>query len=92
MRRAPPYLALSAAAQSHSILFPFPDIRGGPISAEAPECFRDLNLDQIVVAIIARSQDYDLAAFFHTPLRDRDAIAYRQEDDVEASEPIRRSG
>ncbi len=60
----------------HSILF---QESGVAIRQEVPEFFHDLNLDQVVAAITAGRQDYDLAPFFHTPLHDLDAIAYRQE-------------
>lgn len=45
----------------------------------APEFFADLALDQIVAAVIAGREEYDLAPYFALPLHDREAIAYRQE-------------
>ena len=50
--------------------------RGTP---DTPDFFHDLNLDYIVKAVTADWQDYDLTSFFHTPLNDLDAVAYRQE-------------
>ncbi|MGQ9648373.1 MAG: MutS-related protein [Thermodesulfobacteriota bacterium] len=62
----------------HSILFQKAD----DVKEEAPEApvfFVDLNLDQIIDAVTAGKQEYDLKPFFYTPLYDIDAIKYRHE-------------
>ncbi len=59
-----------------SILFAFrsdkPEIR-----EESPECFRDLNLDQVVAKATAGREEYELQPFFHTSLRSVAEINYR---------------
>ena len=72
----------------HSILFERSVDGGLTESVEPPDCFRDLNLDQLVTAITAGRADYGLAPFFHVSLREIDGIRYRQEalQDLEVTE------
>jgi DNA mismatch repair protein MutS len=70
-----------------SILFAKPEDCINQETAEIPDFFRDLNLDQIVEGITLGKAGYDLKRFFYTPLGDIDAIAYRHEvfHDLEAA-------
>jgi len=63
----------------HSILFQSATDRVPDDEFAAPDFFVDLNLDQIVAAITAGKEEYNLKPFFHRPLRDVDAIAWRHE-------------
>ena len=49
------------------------------VAAEQPECFVDLNLDQVVEAIVAPRDERQLTPFFRSPLRAVEAVSYRHE-------------
>ena len=70
-----------------SILFKNAADRGPVEQAAQPDFFVDLNLDQIVAAVTAKREEYDLKPFFHLPLADADAITYRHEIMQDLEEP-----
>ncbi|WP_198545488.1 MULTISPECIES: hypothetical protein [Amycolatopsis] len=65
-----------------STVRPFPSVlfpgRNPGENAE-PEFFRDLNLDQIVDAVTAGRDEYDLRPFFYAPSADCAEVRYRHE-------------
>jgi DNA mismatch repair ATPase MutS len=63
----------------HSILFEGEDGSVKEESLEPPVFFVDLNLDQIIDAVTAGRQEYNLKPFFYAPLSDVDAVKYRHE-------------
>lgn len=63
----------------HSILFERPSDRPREDKLTAPAFFTDLNCDQIVAAIIADGEEYNLAPFFHACLHRVEAVYYRHQ-------------
>jgi DNA mismatch repair protein MutS len=63
----------------YSILFPGTEDPLARESAEAPEFFKDMNLHQVIDAITAGKDIYNLKPLFYTYMPDRDVIAYRHE-------------
>ena len=82
---SPPTRAASTSVVDHvdvrfgSVLFRSPEEAAAGVLSTQPDCFHDLNLDQIVASITAGWKDYQLEGFFHAHLTDLDAVAYRQE-------------
>jgi DNA mismatch repair protein MutS len=54
-----------------------PAARDGPV--QAPECLADLNLDQVIDAIVGADDEYELRPFFLSPLATTRAVEYRHE-------------
>jgi DNA mismatch repair protein MutS len=63
----------------HSILFERPEDGMKESALRVPDFFADLNLDQIVDAIMAGREEYSLQPFFLATLKSVDAIRYRHE-------------
>lgn len=63
----------------YSILFPAPEQHGESRQADAPTCFKDLNLDQIFAPILKAKKEFELESFFYTALHDPKIITYRQD-------------
>ena len=61
-----------------SILNPSWEEKAKAEMSDPPSYFADLNLDQIIASVTADKSEYNLAPFFHRPLKSHDAIAYRQ--------------
>ena len=61
----------------HSILFEGTTDSNKRETDQAPDFFIDLNFDQVIDAITASKEEYNLKPFFYTSLHDIDAIHYR---------------
>lgn len=59
-----------------SIAFPFGI---APELSESSDCFRDLRLDQVLAAIVAGREEYDLLPLFRAPLSTPHEVTWRQE-------------
>ncbi len=62
-----------------SILFERPEDFIDERQIDAPDFFVDLNLDQIIAAVTAGREEYNLKPFFYYPLNRIGAIEYRHE-------------
>lgn len=62
----------------YSILFPTEEQHEKPRRTDPPDCFRDLNLDQVFAPILKSKKEFDLEGFFYTSLSDREVVDYRQ--------------
>jgi DNA mismatch repair protein MutS len=67
---------IAAAPTSHSILFDT-EHAGVETTAEEPEFFADLHLDQVAASLTDGRQEYDIVPLFYRPLHDVQAIRYR---------------
>lgn len=89
----PQAVALDAGGVSLvSVLWEEPGL--AQLAGAQPDCFVDLNLDQIAEGVLAGFEAYQLTSVFHTPLHQASAVRYRQAvmADVERAEvqtPIR---
>ena len=63
----------------YSILFPAKEQHVAPRQTDAPACFKDLNLDQILAPILKAKKEFELESLFHTGLHDPEIIVYRQD-------------
>lgn len=62
-----------------SILFKDPDSARDIERTDPPGFFRDLNLDQVIDAVVRGREEYNLRPFFYSPLKNTDGIEYRHE-------------
>ncbi len=62
-----------------SVLFPGSGAQLVAGAGPAPDCLRDLNLDQVVAAITRGRGEYDLLGYFHAPVTETSVISYRQQ-------------
>ena len=63
-------------SQFQSVLFASSNLE---LKLEPPDFFRDLNLDQVIAAITAGREEYNLQPFFYTLLPEIELVNYRQD-------------
>ncbi len=74
----------------YSVLFPTEESSRLPRKKEAPESFKDLNINKILKPVLQENPELELEEFFYTPLQDTAVIRYRQEVMKELSDPAKR--
>ncbi|VWC31740.1 DNA mismatch repair protein MutS [Burkholderia pseudomultivorans] len=62
-----------------SVLFDKSSDEVGSGEVGQPDCFADLNLDQVVDAVTAGKEEYDLKAFFYRNVQSEPTIEYRHQ-------------
>ena len=72
-------MGLQSVGGTVSILFQGAAPPGAAGPTGPPASFGDLTLDQVVAAVTAGREAYDLEGFFFVPLPDVDSVVYRQE-------------
>jgi Mismatch repair ATPase (MutS family) len=63
----------------YSILFPTKKQYEKPLRTDPPDCFRDLNLDQVFAPILKSKKEFELEGFFYTSFSNAESTAYRQD-------------
>lgn len=80
--------AHASGVSFQSILFPGAAASSADFVFDEPACFRDLGIDQIVEAVTASREEYDLPAIYRTPVRDAGTIEYRQGVYNDLAQPV----
>jgi DNA mismatch repair ATPase MutS len=62
-----------------SVLFEDPDGSDRTRTADEPDFFADLMLNQVVASVTAGREEYALEPLFHTPLHEVEAVRYRHD-------------
>ena len=62
----------------YSVLFPDEAAAALPLRRKAPECFRDLNLQNVVDTALRVRKDFDLGGYYYTVVTDIPTLEYRQ--------------
>lgn len=76
-RVSPPAKAAPAANDAAGFVSILGPRGGAPAAGADAGTLRDLNLDQIIAAVTARHERYDLAPFFAAPMVDAETAAWR---------------
>ena len=83
-------MQIKEEAMFYSVLFPTEESYRLPRKKEAPESFKDLNINKILKPVLQENPELELEEFFYTPLRDTAVIRYRQEVMKELMDPAKR--